>query len=64
MPEQLFHPLLIVDEQYLRGRAESMDIELTDQQLTTVAHNLEQAFEHENIVSQIHDIAEEIIRQV
>ena len=63
MPAQLFHPLLTVDEPYLRGRAESIDIELTNEQLVTVAHHLEQAFEAENIVSKIHEMAEELIRQ-
>ena len=61
MNDQLFHPLITIDETYLRGRAENIDIELTDQQLIEISDELEILFEREHVVSQIHDMAEKII---
>ena len=63
MANKLFHPILVVDEQYIRGRAESISVELTDEQLVKVADGLEKTFEREHLVAQIHEMAERLIEE-
>lgn len=63
MPK-LFHPLLNVDEDYLRSRAESIDVYLTDEQLIEAASALEKVFEREKVVSDINELAEKVIEDI
>ena len=61
---KLFHPLLNVDEDYLRDRAESIDAYLTDEQLIEAASALEKVFEREKVVSDINELAEKVIEDI
>ena len=63
MPK-LFHPLLNVDEDYLRSRAESIDVYLTDEQLIEAASTLEKVFERGKVVSDINEMAEKVIEDI
>ena len=63
MPK-LFHPLLNVDEDYLRDRPESIDAYLTDEQLIEAASALEKVFEREKVVSDINELTEKVIEDI
>lgn len=64
MDDPLFHPLVMIDEEYLRGRCDSVGVDLTDEQLIQVADELENKLESEHVVSEIHEYAEAIIERV